>query len=102
MASKKELIRKGKLSKPRCYIGYFGLTPEALHRFATAFKGTIYRPDASDVVKVKIQPTFHGDVNRLIQDLCASNDSQFLASAGNCLIFYKARPHEVGSGSDRN
>ena len=100
MAKKKELIQKGRMSRPRCYVGYYGVQPDTLHRFVTAFDGTIIRPQPTDVVKVKLQPTFHGDVQAVIDALSASNDSQFLKQVGDCLIFYKARDNEDKAGSD--
>lgn len=100
MAKKKELIQKGMMSRPRCYVGFFGVQRDTIHRFVTAFDGTIIRPQPTDVVKVKLQPTFHGDVQAVIDALSASNDSQFLKQVGNCLIFYKARYNENKAGSD--
>lgn len=100
MAKKKELIQKGRMSRPRCYVGYRGVEPETIHRFVTAFDGTVIRPFPTDVIKVKLQPTFHGDVQVVIDTLSASNDSQFLKQIGDCLIFYKARDNENEAGSD--
>lgn len=100
MASKKELIRMGVMSRPRCYVGFFGVGPDTIQRYCTAFDGTCIRPKPSEVVKVKIQPTFHGDIQTVIDTLSASNDSQFLKQIGNCLIFYKARENEVNAGSN--
>lgn len=74
---------------------------DTIHRFITAFtEGTIYRPFPSDVVKVKIQPTFHGDIQAVIDTLCASNGAEFLTKQGNFLIFHKARENEDDQGSD--
>lgn len=100
MAKKKELIQKGRMSRPRCYVGYYGLQPETIHRFVKSFNGTLIRPEPTDVVKVKLQPTFHGNVQSVIDTLSASNGSQFLKQIGDCLIFYKARDNENEAGSD--
>ena len=88
--------------KARLYIGFNGLTPHTIHRFCTAFDGTVMRPHPSDVIKVKVQQTFKGDLDSAIQTLCASNDSEFLAQRGEFLIFYKARKDENKAGSDRD
>lgn len=97
---KKELIHKGMMSKSRLYIGFKGLTPHTIHRFCTAFDGTVIRPHPSDVIKVKVQATFKGDLDSVIQTLCASNNSEFLTKRGEFLIFYKARRNENEAGSD--
>ena len=89
------------MSRSRCYVGYFGVRRDTIHRFTTAFtEGTIYRPFPSDAVKVKIQPTFHGDIQTVIDTLCASNGAKFLTKHGDFLIFYKAREDENDQGSD--
>lgn len=90
------------MSKARLYIGFNGLTPHTIHRFCTAFDGTVIRPHPTDVIKVKVQATFHGDLNAVIKTLCASNNSEFLAHRGEFLIFYKARENEIQAGSDRD
>lgn len=90
------------MSKARLYIGFNGLTPRTIHRFCTAFCGTVIRPHPSDVIKVKVQATFRGDLDCVIKTLCASNNSEFLAQRGEFLIFYKARNDENQAGSDRD
>lgn len=90
------------MSKARLYIGFNGLTPHTIHSFCTAFNGTVIRPHPSDVIKVKLQKTFKGDLDSVIQTLCASNDSEFLTKRGEFLIFYKARKDENEAGSDRD
>ena len=97
--SKKDLVKKGMMQRARCHVGYYGIQPQTRRQFIDAFSGTVINPVPCDVVKVKIQKTFRGDVDDVIADLCASNNSKFLKMVGNCLIFYR-RKDENRAGSD--
>lgn len=97
---KKEIIRRGMMSKPRCYVGYYGVLKTTKHCFKCAFEGTGFRGGATDVVKVKFQKTFIGDMATAIRDLSAANGAQFMGLFGNCAIFYMARGNEDKAGSD--
>lgn len=98
--NKKEIIRRGLMSKPRCYVGYYGVLDSTKHCFKCAFDGTGFRAGATDVVKVKFQKTFIGDIATAIRELSASNGSRFIGMFGNCALFYMARGNENKAGSD--
>lgn len=86
---KKDLIQKGRMQKARVHVGKAGIRPRLIKCFVGAFNGTCVRPEPCDVVKVKVHPTFTGDIESLIEAFCAENGSRFLKQIGDCLIFYK-------------
>ena len=66
-----------------------GLQPNTLAAFIDAFNGTCIRPTPSDIVRVKIQNTFKGDIEKLIQELSEESGAVFVKKDGNLLVFWK-------------
>lgn len=93
-SKEKDLMQRGMMTRARCYVGMHGVTPRVIKRFCTAFNGTCIRPTPSDVIKVKIQDTFTGDIERAIMALCEASGAAFIGAKENAFIFYKPQSGE--------
>lgn len=85
----KSIIARARLMKARCHIGMNGLQPNTLAAFIQAFDGSCVRPTPSDVVRVKVHPTFTGDLQALIDQMCEAAGAVFVKQDGQFLVFWK-------------
>jgi hypothetical protein len=88
---KKEMIRKAMMDRTRCHIGRDGVTPRVSLRFRTAWDGTPSSPHQTDVIRVKIHDTYHGDVGDIVRGLCASCDDVEYLGYLRCWLFFGRR-----------
>lgn len=84
----KELMGKGRMMKARCHIGMNGVQPNTLQAFKKAFEGTCVRPEPSEIIRVKVHPSYTGDVAELIAILENSNGSMCVGGERCFLTFY--------------
>lgn len=85
----KQLLARARMQRARCHIGMNGLQPNTLAAFVRSFDGTCIRPEPCDVVRVKVHPTFQGDMQMLIDQLCVAADATFVKQDGEFLIFWR-------------
>lgn len=85
---KKEMIHKAMMDRTRCHIGRDGVTPRVSLRFRTAWDGTPSSPHPTDVIRVKIHDTYHGDVGDIVRGLCASCDDVEYLGYLRCWLFF--------------
>lgn len=54
------------------------------------------------VVRVKVHPTFQGDMQTLIDQLCAADDATFVKQDGEFLIFWRPIALPVVTGCPKH
>ncbi len=87
----KSIMARAKMQRARVHIGLNGLQPNTLAAFINAFDGTCVRPTPSDVVRVKVHPTFTGDLQALIDQMCEASGAVFVKQDAQFLVFWKPK-----------
>lgn len=85
----KQLMARARMQRARCHIGMNGLQPNTLAAFIKAFDGYCIKPEPSDVVRVKVHPTFTGDLQALIEEMCKASGAVFVKQEEPFLVFWK-------------
>lgn len=92
MISKKKIkaiMAKARMQKARVHIGMNGVTNSVIMLMRKAFNGVCVYPTPSDVVRVKVQSTFTGDLDAAIEHLSRESDSIFIGQERKWLTFWK-------------
>ena len=85
----KQLLARARMQRARVHLGMNGVQPNVIALMKQAFDGTCVRPTPSDVVRVKVHPTFTGSIEEAVAQLSEASGSQFIKQEGEFLIFWK-------------
>ena len=85
----KQLMARARMQKARVHIGMNGITKPVIDAMKRSFSGMCTHPDPCDVVRVKIHPTFTGDLDAAIAMLSHESGSVFVKQEREWLIFWK-------------
>ena len=85
----KQLLARARMQRARVHLGLNGVQPNVIALMKQAFDGTCVRPTPSDVVRVKVHPTFTGSIEEAAAQLSEASGSQFIKQEGEFLIFWK-------------
>lgn len=77
------------MQRARVHLGMNGVQPNVIAVLNQAFLGTCVKPTPSDVVRVKVHPTFTGSIDEAVAQLCDGTGAQFVKQDGEFLVFWK-------------
>ncbi len=87
----KQLMARARMQKARVHIGMNGVTKPVMQAMKRAFDGMCTHPEPSDVVRVKVHPTFSGDLQALIDQMCEPSGAVFDKQDAPYLVFWKPK-----------
>ena len=85
----KQLLAKARMQRARVHLGMNGVQPNVIAVLKQAFNGTCVKPTPSEVVRVKVHPTFTGSIEDAVAQLSAGSGAQFVKQDGAFLVFWK-------------
>lgn len=87
-------MHKAKMMKARVFIGMNGVTPAVLSASEKAFAGRCHFNTESDVIRIKIQATFKGDVLKVAEQISIFTQAEVLGIDGNFIVLWKRTDNE--------
>ncbi len=84
-------MARARMQKARVHIGMNGVTKPVMQAMKRAFDGMCTHPEPCDVVRVKVHPTFDGDLQALIDQMCEASGAVFVKQDAPFLVFWKPK-----------